>query len=109
MTEIMIDPNVRVAGGLTFSGYEDIRGPMPAAGQQVLVREPEANLVAVGTVDHLDENDRLVYVAVDWGELVPDQLPTPTEFMGTLRRSQTRSLFQPIGRPVMSGTAAPTV
>ena len=28
MTEIMIDPNVRVSGGLTFSGFEDVRGPM---------------------------------------------------------------------------------
>jgi len=104
MTEIMIDPNVRVSGGLTFSGYEDVRGPMPVAGQQVLVREPEANLVAVGTVEHLDENDRLVYVAVDWAQLAPDHLPTPDEF--TLRRSQTRSLFQPVGRPIMSGAAA---
>jgi hypothetical protein len=108
MTEIMIDPNVRVSGGLTFSGYEDVRGPMPAPGQQVLVREPEANLVAVGTVDHLDENDRLIYVAVDWEQLIPDQLPTPAEFMGTLRFSQTRSLFEPIGRPVMSGAPTPT-
>lgn len=104
----MIDPNVRVSGGLTFSGYEDVRGPMPVAGQQVLVREPEANLVAIGTVDRLDENDRLIFVAVDWAELVPDHLPTPDEFIGALRRSQARSMFQPMGRPIMSGAAANT-
>lgn len=86
MTEIMIDPNVRVSGGLTFSGYEDVRGPVPSRGQQVLVREPEANLVAVGTVDHVDENDRLIYIAVDWTQLVPDRLPSPEELMAALRR-----------------------
>ncbi|ETW25867.1 hypothetical protein [Mycobacterium gastri] len=103
MTEIMIDPNVRVAGDLTFSGYEDVRGPLPIAGQQVLVREPEANLVAVGIVRRVDENDRLIYIAVDWARLAPDRIPTPDEFMGILRRNQVRSLFQPIDRPVVSG------
>jgi hypothetical protein len=85
MTEIMIDPNVRVSGGLTFSGYEDVRGPMPSRGQQVLVREPEANLVAIGTVDHIDENDRLIYIAVDWTQLAPDVLPKPDELLAALR------------------------
>ncbi|KZS82297.1 hypothetical protein A4G29_12265 [Mycobacterium kansasii] len=105
MTEIMIDPNVRVGGGLTFSGYEDVRGPMPVAGQQVLVREPEANLVAVGLVDHIDESDRLIYITVDWAQLAPDQIPTPDEFMDMLRRHHARSLSQPVDRPVMSGGA----
>lgn len=82
MTEIMIDPNVRVSGGLTFSGFEDVRGPMPAVDHEVLVREPEANLVAVGVVRHIDRNDRLIYIEVDWAQLAPDQLPTPDEFMG---------------------------
>ena len=59
-----------------------------------------ANLVAVGTVDHIDEGDRLVYVAVDWAQLAPDQLPTPDEFMATLR--------QPVDRLVLSGAAART-
>jgi hypothetical protein len=103
----MIDPNVRVAGGLTFSGYEDVRGPMPVAGQHVLVREPEANLVAVGIVDRVDERDRLVYVAVDWTQLAPDRLPTPEQFLGILR-SQTRPPFERLDAPAMSGTSART-
>lgn len=104
MTEIMIDPNVRVSGGLTFSGYEDVRGPMPVAGQQVLVREPEANLVAVGTIDHFDVNDRLIYVAVDWTQLAPDHLPTPDEFLCALRRDRQSSL-QSVDRPDVRGGA----
>ncbi len=86
MIEIMIDPNVRVLGGLTFSGFEDVRGPRPSPGQQVLVREPEANLVAIGTVDHIDENDQLIYIAVDWTQMVQDRLPSPEELMDELRR-----------------------
>ena len=94
MTEIMIYPNVRVSGGLTFSGFEDVRGPMPRSGQQVLVREPEANLVAIGTVDHVDESDRLIYVAVDWTQLAPDVVPTPGEFIAALRRASLSQLVE---------------
>jgi hypothetical protein len=94
--EIMIDPNVRVAGGLTFSGFEDVRGAMPAEGQQVLVREPEANLIAVGVVDHVDTVDELVYIAVDWTQLAPDNLPTPGELVGRLQR--TLAARQPLAR-----------
>lgn len=87
MTEVMIDPNVRVAGGLTFSGFEDVKGPLPKPGQRVLVREPEANLVASGIVDRIDYADRLVYLAVNWEALAPDHLPRPEEFTATLRRT----------------------
>jgi hypothetical protein len=75
MIEIMIDRNVRVAGGLTFSGFEHVRGALPIDGQRVQVREPEANLVAEGVVDHIDHDDRLIYIAVHWETLVPDNLP----------------------------------
>lgn len=81
MTEIMIDPNVRVADGLTFSGFEDVRGPMPEVGQQVLVREPEANLVASGIVTRVDYGDSLIYVRVEWASLAPDVLPTPDQLV----------------------------
>jgi hypothetical protein len=110
MTEVMIDPNVRVAGGLTFSGFEDVRGPMPLAGQEVLVREPEANLVAIGVVDHLNDEDRLVYVRVDWTQLAPDHLPTDNEFLGDLRRRElARSVApEPISRQVTGVAAVPS-
>ena len=96
MTEVMIDPNVRVAGGLTFSGFEDIRGPIPVSGQQVLVREPEANLVAVGTVRRIDENDRLIYISVDWTQLAPDHLPTPEEFLRERRAAVSYLTTAPV-------------
>ena len=76
-TEIMIDPNVRVAGNETFSGFEDVRGPMPAVGQNVVVREPEGDLIGAGVVTRLDEAARLIYIAVDWPSLVPDVAPPP--------------------------------
>jgi hypothetical protein len=91
MTEIMIDPNVHVSGGLTFSGLEDVRGPMPAVGHEVLVREPEANLVAVGVVRQIDRNDRLIFIEVDWAQLAPDRVPTPDEFVGMLQLSEQES------------------
>ena len=34
-TEILIDPNVRVAGNETFSGFEDVVGEFPAEGASV--------------------------------------------------------------------------
>ena len=84
MTEIMIDPNVRVADNLTFSGFEDVRGPIPQKGQSVLVRELEADLVAIGVVDRVDYEDSLIYIAVNWESLAPDRLPTPEEFLPEL-------------------------
>lgn len=87
MTEIMIDPNVRVAGDLTFSGFEHVRGTIPVEGQAVLVREPEADLVAVGRVHHVDYEDSLIYIAVKWETLAPDRLPTPAELLAYLREN----------------------
>jgi hypothetical protein len=80
LTEIMIDPNVRVAGNLTFSGFEDVRGEMPALGDYVVVREPEANLVTVGEVRRIDDHDELIYLAIDWKTLVPEHIPSLEEF-----------------------------
>jgi hypothetical protein len=79
LTEILIDPNVRVAGNLTFSGFEDVRGDMPAVGDLVTAREPEANLVAVGAVDRVDEHDQLIYLVVDWKTLAPEHIPSLQE------------------------------
>ena len=73
------------------------------------MREPEANLVALGIVDHLDENDRLVYLQVDWTHLAPDHLPTADEFLVSLRRQVlARSIASdPISRQVAGVAAAP--
>jgi hypothetical protein len=96
LTEILIDPNVRVAGNLTFSGFEDVRGDMPAQGDYVTVREPEANLVAVGEVRRIDHRDELIYLAVDWKTLVPEHIPSLEELTQLL----------PPEFPVMSSTTA---
>ncbi|MBL3743437.1 Uncharacterised protein [Mycobacteroides abscessus subsp. abscessus] len=76
MTEVMIDPNVRVAGGLTFSGFEDVIGDLPDHGDRVAVREPESGITGFGTVERVDFADRLIYLAVEWAAL---SLPIPTQ------------------------------
>lgn len=73
VTEIWIDPNVRVAGNQTFAGFEDVHGPRPRLGDHVMVREPESNLVGLGRVTCVDRGDELIYLAVNWGTLVPEE------------------------------------
>lgn len=75
MTEVMIDPNVRVADGLTFSGFEDVVGELPDQGDRVTVREPESGIVGIGTVARVDFADRLVYLNVDWSNLTTPLTP----------------------------------
>lgn len=69
---IIIDPNVRVEGGLTFSGFEDV-DVLEAleGGASVRVREPEADLEGDGKVAWLDRERGLVYLQVDWATLRP--------------------------------------
>lgn len=105
MTEIMIDPNVRVAGDLTFSGFEDVLGPMPTVGQTVLAREPEANLVATGVVTRVDRADELVYIAVNWSELAPDRLLSPAELLGVARTWSTSQQLNHTHGPQLQHTA----
>ena len=77
MTRIAIDPNVRVRGGLTYSGYEDVDGELPLDGQ-VEVYEPEGDLLGMGRVVDVDEKARLVYVEVEWSTLRPRLGPLST-------------------------------
>jgi hypothetical protein len=98
-TEILIDPNVRVAGNETFSGFEDVVGALPPEGARVRVREPESNIVGEGVVTRVDEHDRLIYLAIEWSKLAPERVMTPDELM---RRLGTGAAFT-------STTAARTV
>jgi hypothetical protein len=99
VTEVIIDPNVRVAGNETFAGFEDIRGAMPDKGWRVIVREPESNLVGYGRVTRLDDADRLIYLAVNWAELVPERILSPEELMQLSRGAV------PAGIPTFAGAA----
>jgi hypothetical protein len=79
--QVMIDPNVRVAGNQTFSGFEDIlAGDLPEVGDVVVVREPESGITGSATVTRVDYTDRLIYLAVDWANLMPP-IMTPDELM----------------------------
>lgn len=79
LTEILIDPNVRVEGNLTFSGFEDVEGDVPNEGDYVVVREPESDLSTLGRVRRVDYSDKLVYLDVDWKTLAPDWVPSPEQ------------------------------
>jgi len=64
---ITIDPNVRVRGNQTYSGFEDIQAGAPVAvGDKVLAVEAEDGIVTDAAVTDVDEERRLVYLEVDW-------------------------------------------
>jgi hypothetical protein len=67
-TRVAIDLNVRVHGNQTYAGLEDVTGPL-AIGSHVEVYEPETGLVGPAEVTEVDQERRLVYLAVDWGKL----------------------------------------
>jgi hypothetical protein len=62
----VIDLNVRVRGNQTYAGFEDVRGPVPAAGEQVLAIEVESGVVMDAAATDIDQEKRLVYLAPDW-------------------------------------------
>lgn len=95
MITVMIDPNVRVGGGLTFSGFEDIVGDLPDHGDRVIVVEPESGITGFGTVERVEFADRLIYLAVDWAGL---SLPIPT--------SRELAALLGLGTPTFSGSTS---
>jgi hypothetical protein len=69
---VVIDPNVRVRGGQTYVGVEDVGvnmedvgGPV-AVGSPVTCREVEDGVDWDGTMASIDESHGIVYIAVDW-------------------------------------------
>lgn len=93
LAEILIDPNVRVADNLTFSGFEDVIGDIPDEGDYVVVQEPEANLSTLGQVRRVDHCDRLVYLAVDWRALVPEWVPSPEQLMKLMTQANAHDFL----------------
>ena len=70
MTRIEIDPNVRVRGNQTYSGFEDlVNGGLPRIGDTVAVIETESSLSGEGVVTDVDMSARLIYLSVDWSSL----------------------------------------
>jgi uncharacterized Rossmann fold enzyme len=62
---IVIDPNVRIRGNQTYSGFKDVQGPI-AVGDKALAVEAEDGIVTDAEVTDIDEEKRIVYLAVDW-------------------------------------------
>lgn len=64
---VRIDPNVRVKGNRTFSGFEDIVDGVPLrAEEEVLAWEEESNVMWPAVVYDLDFGKKLVYLTVAW-------------------------------------------
>lgn len=68
LSRVEIDPNVRVRGNQTFTGMDNVYGPI-AVGQAVQVFEPEADIVGDGWVTDIDTKKNLVYLRVMWSSL----------------------------------------
>lgn len=68
LSRVEIDPNVRVRGNQTFSGMENVYGPI-AVGQAVQVFESEADIVGDAWVTDIDHKKKLVYLRVMWSSL----------------------------------------
>ncbi len=83
-TEVLIDPNVRVRGGQTYSAFRHVRGDMPSVGAEVFVREPESNLVGRAVVADIDRKDRLIYLRVEWATLAPEEILTPDQLIAQI-------------------------
>lgn len=73
MTRVAVDLNVRTRGG-TYSGVEDADGPL-TVGQAVTAYEAETGVEGPATVTSIDHAQRLVYLAVDWAALTPEETP----------------------------------
>lgn len=62
---IIIDPNVRVRGNMTYTGFEDTNEQV-AAGDTVLAIEQESEMVWDAVVTEIDDESRLIYLYVNW-------------------------------------------
>jgi hypothetical protein len=72
--EIIIDPNVRVAGNRTYGGFEDVLGGFVgdlSPGDPVTVLEEESGVIGEATVYEINYEKQLVYLEVDWASLRP--------------------------------------
>lgn len=71
VNRIKIDLNVRVAGHLTYAGFEDVvpEGSVVRLGEQVLAWEPECGMAADAVVHAIDDGTETVYLDVDWKSL----------------------------------------
>lgn len=66
-----IDLNVRVRGGQTFSGFEDVSPDASAlsVGDKVGLTCDNLPIIGEATVADLDHEKRLIYLSVPWGDL----------------------------------------
>lgn len=76
LVRIEIDPNVRVRGRQTFTGYEDVQaqygltrtrsGAPVVAGQKVIAFESESGIMTDATVVDVWAEKQIIYLAPDW-------------------------------------------
>lgn len=63
--KIVIDPNVRVRGNITYSCFLDSDHQV-YIGDTVLAIEPESSLAWDAVVTDIDNEGRFIYLFVDW-------------------------------------------
>lgn len=63
-----IDLNIRMRGGGTYVGFEDLSRPVKL-GEQVVVFESGTELAGDGYVKRIDPIKKIVVLAVDWKSL----------------------------------------
>lgn len=105
-TRIAIDLNVRVRGNGTFSGFENVDGPLPQAGDHVTVYETETELTGNGRVTEVDATRRLIFLRVDWSSL-HERSSAEREPSGLAAYASTNRLMA--ASPVASGATWPYV
>ncbi|MFB4265288.1 hypothetical protein [Nonomuraea sp. GTA35] len=72
---VRIDPNIRVGDGFTLADFDDVEDDAADLHirEAVTVYEPESGLRGFGSVVEVDQDKRLVTVAVDWPTLLPEE------------------------------------
>lgn len=76
MNRVRIDPNVRVRGNQTFSGFEDCDDQDLEILDIVEAYEEESGVHASAVITDVDHVSRLVYLKLDWSDLAwPESVP----------------------------------
>lgn len=68
MSTVVIDLNVRLGHSETFSGLEDVTGPI-AVGDRVTAIETESGLTGPAYVTAIEPERGLVYLRIAWNQL----------------------------------------
>lgn len=84
MTQITIDPNIRIRNNWTYAGFEDVEGQFPGVGGDVIAVEAESGLSGPARVVDINAAKQLIYLAVDWLLFFGSPVPRPADAVWTV-------------------------